>query len=203
MFRRNLRHWSLSAAVALLATSPTSGAGQRGLNKSVFVSIFDDSGRPLTDITIDDILIREDVADRQVVAVKPPSQPISVAVLIDTAQGKRVTDAYGTAEEYTRDLRVAASAFVKQLRAHSPDAEVSLMEFGQAAITMVPYTPRHRLAEPGTERRTEPRGPGEGQSRIRGVARAALGGVGPARRVEEFEARSRPQRLREVQRRPA
>ena len=54
-----------------------------------------------------DILIREDGQDREVVAIKPASQPISVAVLADTAQGSRVTDAYGTPEEYTRDIRVA------------------------------------------------------------------------------------------------
>src|SRR5205807_1046790 len=61
-------------------------------------------------------------------------------ILVDTAQGKRVTDAYGTAEEYVRDLRVAVDAFAKQLLAQSPDASVSLMEFGQAAMTLVPYT---------------------------------------------------------------
>ena len=64
-------------------------------------------GKPVKDIVADDILIREDGVDRQVVAVKPASQPISVAVLVDTAQGARVTDAYGTPEEYVRDLRVA------------------------------------------------------------------------------------------------
>ena len=152
MSGRILRHWSVCAAIAMLAASAVSGAAQRGLQKSIFVGVLDENGKPLTDLAINEFAIREDTADRQIVAVKPPSQPISVAVLIDTAQGKRVTDAYGTAEEYTRDLRVAASAFAKRLLTQSPNAEVSLMEFGQAAIVMVPFTPNPMEFEKGVNR---------------------------------------------------
>ncbi len=113
---------------------------QGGVNKSLFVAVLDESGRPVRQFTTADVLIREDGQDRAVVDVKPASQPISVAVLIDTAQGKRVTDAYGTAEDYVRDLRVATEAFVKQLLVLSPDASIMLMEFGQAAIPIVKYT---------------------------------------------------------------
>jgi hypothetical protein len=124
--------------VVLLA--PALGARQGGVNKSLFVAVLDENGRPVRQFTADDILIREDGQDRAVVEVKAASQPISVAFLIDTAQGRRVTDAYGTPEEYVRDMRVSTDAFIKQLLLLSPDAQVSLMEFGQAAITMVKYT---------------------------------------------------------------
>jgi hypothetical protein len=120
--------------------APALTARQSGVNKSLFVAVLDESGRPVRQFTADDVLIREDGQDRAVVEVKPASQPISVAFLIDTAQGKRVTDHYGTPEEYVRDLRVATSAFAHQLLALSPDASVSLMEFGQAAVTVVKYT---------------------------------------------------------------
>jgi hypothetical protein len=112
----------------------------QGENKSLFVAVLDENGRPVRQFTADDVLIREDGQDRAVVDVKPASQPISVAFLVDTAQGTRVTDKYGTPEEYVRDLRVAASGFAHQLLTLSPDAQVSLMEFGQAAVTMVKYT---------------------------------------------------------------
>ena len=111
-----------------------------GVNKSLFVAVLDENGRPVRQFTADDVLIREDGQDRPVVEVKPASQPISVAVLIDTAQSARITDHYGTPEEYVRDLRVATSSFAHQLLTLSPDARVSLMEFGQAAVTMVKYT---------------------------------------------------------------
>ena len=113
---------------------------QGGVDKSLFVSVLDENGRPVRQFTADDIMIREDQQDRQVVAVKPASQPISVAFLIDTAQGKRVTDAYGTPEEYVRDMRVSADAFIKQLLSLSPDASIMMMEFGQAAIPMTKFT---------------------------------------------------------------
>ena len=125
--------------VTLLAPSLVARP-QGGVDKSLFLSALDEAGKPVKGLTADDILIREDNTDRTIVAVRPASQPISVAVLVDTAQGTRVTDAYGTPEDYVRDLRVAVGGFAKHLLAQSPDASVSLMEFGQAAITMVPFT---------------------------------------------------------------
>jgi hypothetical protein len=130
---------ALPVLLVLLAV-PAAVGTQGGVDKSLYISVLDEAGKPVKDIVADDILIREDGVDRQVVAVKPASQPISVAVLIDTAQGTRVTDAYGTPEDYVRDLRVAIGSFAKQLLGQSPNASVSLMEFGQAAITMVKYT---------------------------------------------------------------
>src|SRR4051812_46337612 len=125
---------------AIVLLSPALAARQGGIDKSLFVAVLDENGRPVRNVTADDIMIREDGQDRAVVAVKPASQPLSIAFLIDTAQGKRVTDAYGTPEDYVRDMRVSTSAFVTQLLSLAPDASISLMEFGQAAITMVKYT---------------------------------------------------------------
>jgi len=136
--RRDGRLFLPLVAVALL--TPALLARQGGIDRSLFVAVLDENGRPVRNFTADDVMIREDGQDRAVVAVKPASRPISVAFLIDTAQGKRVTDAYGTPEEYVRDMRVSTEAFVKQLLSLAPDASISLMEFGQAAITMVKYT---------------------------------------------------------------
>lgn len=130
----------LPILLVLLLVPAATVRTQGGIDKSLYLSVLDATGKPVKDMVADDILIREDNVDRQVVAVKPASTPISVAILVDTAQGTRVTDAYGTPEEYVRDLRVAVSSFAKQLLGQSPNASVSLMEFGQAAITMVKYT---------------------------------------------------------------
>src|ERR1700740_1862363 len=85
------------ATVPILASGPPAGDS---INKSLFLTVLDASGRPLTDLALGDILIREDSTDREVIEVKPASQPLAVVVLVDTAQGKRVTDAYGMAETY-------------------------------------------------------------------------------------------------------
>jgi hypothetical protein len=132
---------ALLPVLLVLSIAPSLAARpQGGVDKSLFLTALDDAGKPVKGLTADDILIREDNTDRTVVALKPASQPISIAVLVDTAQGTRVTDAYGTPEDYVRDLRVAVGGFARQLLAQSPDASVSLMEFGQAAITIVPFT---------------------------------------------------------------
>jgi hypothetical protein len=136
----------------VLLVVPAAVRTQGGVDKSLYMSVLDAAGKPVKDMVADDILIREDGVDRQVVAVKPASQPISGADLIDTAQGVRVTDAYGTPEEYVRDLRVSIGGFAKQLLGQSPNASVSLMEFGQAAITMVKYTSDPMEFEKGVNR---------------------------------------------------
>jgi hypothetical protein len=130
----------LAVIVVMLGAGVLAARVPGPLDKSLFVAVVDADGRPVKGVVLGDILIREDEKDREVVAVKPASQPISVAVLVDTAQGARVKDAYGTPEEYVRDLRVAIGGFAKQLLMLSPDASVMLMEFGQAAIPMVKFT---------------------------------------------------------------
>lgn len=135
------RRRAVLPVLLVLALVPALDAGVPAvLDKSLFLSVVDAQGRPVADVRMGDILIREDGQDREIVAIKPASQPISVSVLIDTAQGRRVTDAYGTPEEYVRDIRVATSTFARQLLSKSPDASVMLMEFGQAAIPVVPFT---------------------------------------------------------------
>jgi hypothetical protein len=130
----------LAPVLLAVLLAPVLAGSQGGINKSIFITALDENGRPAPGVTADDIAIREDNQDRAVVEVKRASQPISVAFLIDTALSSRVSDHYGTPDEYTRDLRVAASAFAHQLLTLTPDAQVSLMEFGQAAVTTVKYT---------------------------------------------------------------
>jgi hypothetical protein len=136
----NPRFRLLLPIVLAVAVAPALLAFQGGVNKSIFITALDENGRPARGVTADDIAVREDGQDRAVVEVKPASQPISVAFLIDTAQGSRVADHYGTTEDNVRDMRVATSAFAHQLTTLAPDAQIELMEFGQAAVTMVKYT---------------------------------------------------------------
>src|SRR5262249_56776175 len=91
--------------LAVLLAPGVHAVPQGGVDKSLFVAVLDDNGRPVREFTADDVLIREDGQDRTVVAVKPASQPISVAVVVDTAQGRRVTYADGSPEADVPQLR--------------------------------------------------------------------------------------------------
>lgn len=109
----------------------TAAAVQTADDKTIFVGVVDEAGQPVKDIRMDEILIREDGQDREVVSVKPSTETLTVALLVDTTAG---------AEEYIRDIRDGFTAFVRQISSMAPGARLMLMEFGQAAVTIEPFT---------------------------------------------------------------
>jgi VWFA-related protein len=129
-----IRTWSALpvAAVAVFALLPAAAARTPApADKSVFVSALDQNGKPVTDLTMQEFRLREDGQDREIVSVKAASQPLTVELLADTTE---------SAAEFTQDIRKALVAFVREVHAASADAPISLMEFGQAAVTLVPFS---------------------------------------------------------------
>jgi VWFA-related protein len=119
---------------ALMAVGLLPGASARpeaAADKVIYASVVDDSGKPVKDLTKADFALREDGEDRQITDVKLATDPLFVQLVADTSTA---------ASEFTQDVRATMNAFVKQVLTGSPNAQISLMEFGQAAVTMVPYT---------------------------------------------------------------
>jgi hypothetical protein len=131
MPHRPLRLLALSALAAASVVSAPLATGQSAVDKTIFISVVDDGGRPVTDLKLGEILIREDGIDREVVSVSPATQPIYAALLVDTT---------AAAEPYIRDIRSGLVAFASDIRGANPDARVSVTEFGQAAVPIVPFT---------------------------------------------------------------
>jgi len=113
----------------LLALTTVVGAAPA--NKSVFVSVVDEANKPVTNMAADEFRVREDQADREIVSVKSATDPLQVIVLVDTSDG---------AGEMTQDIRNAVGGFIQQIHSANPDASISLMEFGQAAVTAIPFS---------------------------------------------------------------
>lgn len=126
-----LRILAIPALLALTLAPALAARAQTAADKTIFVSVLDDAGKPLKDLAMGDILIREDGADREVMSISPAKDPLYVALLVDTTSG---------AEPYIRDIRKALTTFVEQISAASSDARISVTEFGQAAVPITPFT---------------------------------------------------------------
>ncbi|HSC25818.1 MAG TPA: hypothetical protein VLD67_01005 [Vicinamibacterales bacterium] len=123
------------AAVALGGLlSLTAGASQDTVPRTVYLAVLDDANAPVTGLTAKEVTIVENGALRQVTDIGPATDPLCVAILVDTAQ----PPAGQTAP--TRDLRAGVSALVGIIQTTNPESEIALMETGGAAVVTVRFT---------------------------------------------------------------
>src|SRR5438067_8602486 len=120
----------LAVAVVVMRAPPLSARQIPEGTKSLYVSVLDDSAKPVKDMTADEFRLREDGADRTIVSVGPAKAPLQVVVLVDTSD---------SAVRLTQDIRTAVGGFVRQLHSIRNDAAIELMEFGQAPIPATPF----------------------------------------------------------------
>jgi VWFA-related protein len=127
--RALLRFAPLVALVVLVA--PSNHLAARPNTKTMFVSVLDQAGKPVKDMKADEFRILEDGVEREVTAAALAKEPLSIELLADTTK---------EAMEVLQDLRKALAGFVDGIHAADATAAISLMEFGQAATTAVPFT---------------------------------------------------------------
>jgi VWFA-related protein len=124
----------LRALSACLVIASTGAAGAQtapradARNRDIYVSAVDRQGAPVTDMTIADFTVKEDNAVREIVDVKPATDPQQIAVLIDDSAA--ATDA-------TSYLREGLAAFLERMRGH---AEIGLITIGDRPTVLAPYT---------------------------------------------------------------
>jgi len=112
-------------AVALSALlAPAASQSQ----KNILVTVLDQSGAPVKDVMPADLAVQEDQSTREVVSVKPATDPMTIAILVDNTKptiGKTAP---------TQELRAALNTFVKTIQTASPESQIGIWEFAGAGV---------------------------------------------------------------------
>ena len=105
-----------SALCGVAGASP--GVSAQGPER-LFVTVHDNTGAPITDLTPNDFLIRIDGVAQELVSVRRAETPPSIVIL---------TDQLGLTSSYPlTDLREGLATFVRTIREASPEARFALL----------------------------------------------------------------------------
>jgi hypothetical protein len=126
--------------------------------KILFLSVVDHNGKSVTDLTTAEVAILEDRDEREVVNVKKSAQPLALVILADTTKQAGGTGMMSSqtsqtgAAELIRDIRTSVGAFMKDILTVSPQSQMMVMEFGQAAVPITKMTSDVAELEKGVTR---------------------------------------------------
>ncbi|MGH9308740.1 MAG: VWA domain-containing protein, partial [Vicinamibacterales bacterium] len=108
--------------------------------RAVYASVLDKAGVPVTSLSATDFVVREGGIEREVLQVAPASEPMRIAILVDTSQAMR---------PHIMDVRRALHSFSRQMQG---DDEISLFEFGDRPVQLVEYTRDRDRLQAGIDR---------------------------------------------------
>ncbi len=129
-----------SAAVATAPRHEAQARTSRPSDRVMFVSVLNKDGSPATDLTASEFVIREDGVVREVVRAEKATEPITLAVLVDTSQASA---------PYVSDLRRALASFVKRMADRN---WMALVGFGERPTVLTDYTHDARALQQGIDR---------------------------------------------------
>jgi VWFA-related protein len=109
-------------------TSPSSPRSTEARSVSLYASVVDSKGEPVTGLTTGDFLVTEDGAAREVLKVGPATEPLQIALLVDDSQA---------ATPAIQELREGLTNFIDAMQGK---AEMSIITFGERPTSVVPYT---------------------------------------------------------------
>ena len=121
------------ACVAITAATLSSAAAQP-VERSLWVSVVDQSGAPMAGLGPRDFVVREDNVAREVLRVVPAEEPMQIAVLVDTSQAIR---------NDVSNIRSALPPFFAALTKPNDAGrrnEVALIGFGERPTILTEYT---------------------------------------------------------------
>ena len=111
--------------------------------KTALVTLVAEARGPVANLGPRDLVVREDRATRDVLDVRPATEPLFIALLIDTirppspgVQGSPI----GVPIAATQDYRRGLAAFVSTIKGGNPDAQIAILEYAGATVTAIDFT---------------------------------------------------------------
>jgi VWFA-related protein len=114
--------------VILALLLPASPVWSQATERTIYASVVDKNDAPISGLGVGDFIVREDEQAREVLRVMPASEPMHIAVLVDTSQAM---------EEHMLDVRTALRAFFKQMGGKH---EIALIGLGERPTVLSDYT---------------------------------------------------------------
>lgn len=115
-------------------------AWAQSVERTVYASVLNKAGAPVTDLTVRDFVVRESNVDREVLRVYPATEPIQIAVLVDNSEAS---------DPFVADFRRALSDFVNAI---GDQHQVALVGIGQRPTILVDYTRDRKRLDQGVAR---------------------------------------------------
>jgi VWFA-related protein len=123
-------HRALAALFLLGAFATTASRSEaQSLERTMYVSVLDQSSRPVSGLGADAFVVREDGQAREVLRVSAATTPIDLALLIDNSQA---------ATSFIADFRRAIEAFVTDMG--SKGHRIALIGLADRPTVLVDYT---------------------------------------------------------------
>ena len=116
----------MSFALALVLSSSTAWA--QATERTVYASVVDKNDAPVTGLSASEFIVREDDTAREVLRVTPATEPMQIAVLVDTSQAM---------EEHMLDVRTALRSFFKEMAGKH---DIALIGLGERPTVLSDYT---------------------------------------------------------------
>ena len=136
MKRLTMRKCWLAALVLTVAVGSLRGSEwpARFEEHAAVVTVVAEKGTPIRDLSAKDFVVKEGGKKLEVVDARLSTDPLSVALLLDTAQPPRGMPAP------TRELRGAPVAFAKVVLETNPDAKIAIWQYANSPTLAVEFT---------------------------------------------------------------
>jgi hypothetical protein len=139
--------WVVAGCLAVAVSASGVRAGQQSpgdpRERTVAISAIGPEDKPVTDLKVSEVTVREDNREREVRRVEPAPPPTHVALLIDDSQ---------VTKDAMLFLRTALKGFVKRMMSGEQAPQIGLWTFGERPTRRADFSPNSAQVERAIDR---------------------------------------------------